>query len=92
MRSPEWICKKNEIACHIRRLFEAYGETELDFDEYLAGVLEHPIDEALQCFRDLVKQLEYLKPQGRANEQRLQGSKQGTKEPHQLQPPFARRT
>lgn len=69
MKSAEWICKKNEIACHIRRMFKVYGEDESFFDEYLAGVLEHDIDKALFCFRDLVKQIEFLKPQGLSNEQ-----------------------
>lgn len=70
MRSPEWICKKNEIAGHIRKIFEATGEDPSYFDEYLAGVLEHDIDAALLCFRDVVKRIEFIKPQGLRNESR----------------------
>lgn len=73
MNSPLWICKKNEIVAHIRRMFKHYGEDEAFFDEYLACVLEHDIDKALECFRDLVKQLPKLPPEGMTHEQRLQG-------------------
>lgn len=60
MPSPLWICKKNEIASHIRKLFVHYGEDESFFNEYLTGVLEHDIDAALRCFRELTSQLEWL--------------------------------
>lgn len=55
MHSPQWICKKNEIACHVRKMFLHYGESMDYFDEYLISVLEYDIDRALECFRSLVK-------------------------------------
>jgi hypothetical protein len=62
MPSPIWICKKNEIAGHIRRLFNHYGESPEYFDEYLNDVLKHDIDAALDCSRDLVRTIPYQKP------------------------------
>lgn len=54
-QSPQWICKKNEIACHIKKMFLHYGEPMDYFDEYLSSVLEYDIDQALECFRSLIK-------------------------------------
>lgn len=90
MKSPEWICKKNEIRCHILRLFKAYGEDQTYFDEYFAGVLEHDIDAALMCFRDLVKQLEFFK--GSSNGREAKGINTKTEQGYKLRAPFNRRT
>lgn len=62
MKSAIWICKKNEIACHIRKLFIHYGEDMDYFEEYLNGVMQHNVDDALNCFRELVKTTEWAKP------------------------------
>lgn len=61
-RSPDWICKKNEIACHVKTLFEAHNEDPAYFDEYMRELLTKDIDKVLECFRDLVRQLEWIKP------------------------------
>jgi hypothetical protein len=70
MKSTEWICKKNEIICHVKKLFLIYQEDQSYFDEYLNNVLEYDINTALLCFRDLVKQVEFLYPQGLRDEKR----------------------
>ncbi len=57
MKSAIWICKKNEIACHIRKLFQHYGEDMDYFEEYLSDVMKHDANQALECFRELVKQI-----------------------------------
>lgn len=59
--STEWICKKNEIISHIRWHFEHYGENPDYMAEYVEGVLKFDIDQALECFRSLVKNLEFFK-------------------------------
>jgi hypothetical protein len=64
-----------EIESHIRKLFRIYEEDEDFFEEYVAGVLEHEIDNALECFRDLVKQAQILKPKEWENEQRMEREK-----------------
>lgn len=95
MSSPLWICKKNEIVCHVKRLFEYYEEDLSFFDEYLDGVLKHDIDEALRCFRDLVKQLDYLPRKEPKDGERLQGMSTkftSPQRPRQFQPTYRRRT
>ena len=69
LRSPSWICKKNEIASHIRFYFEHYGEDLNYFDEYLTDVLKFDIDKALDCWRSLSKNLEFYKRERIKNEQ-----------------------
>lgn len=65
MKSAIWICKKNEIACHIRKLFMHFGEDMGYFEEYLNYVMQHPADDALECFREVVKLTEGKEPYGR---------------------------
>lgn len=67
MKSPDWICKKNEITCHIKHLFQFYGEEMNYFDAYLQDVLQHDIDKSLYCFRNIVKQIEPFKPKEGSN-------------------------
>lgn len=69
MPSPLWICKKNEIASHIRKLFVHYDEDPTYFDEYLNDVLQHDIDAALRCFRDLTSQMDWLTKAKPANKE-----------------------
>lgn len=58
-------------------------------------MLKHDINQSLKCFRDLVEQLEWLKPIGKKNEQRLQGmqiKRTDFKRSSKLQPIDPRRT
>lgn len=41
-------------------MFDHFGENDAFFDEYLNSVLAWETDKALDCFRDLAKQLKYL--------------------------------
>jgi hypothetical protein len=82
MKSPLWLCKKLEIECHLKKLFFHYGESMEYYDEYLNDVLQKDIDEALECFRSLVRHLNYLpEPKRKEDVQKLQGL--------QYRPPFA---
>lgn len=60
--SPESLGKTVEIMAHISKLFDFYGENEAFFDEYVEGVLSLNLDKSLICFRDLVKQMDWMTP------------------------------
>lgn len=62
MKSAIWICKKNEIACHIRKLFMHFNEDMDYFEEYLNDVMENNVDNVLECFRDIVRNMHLIKP------------------------------
>lgn len=77
------LYKIQEIMSHISSLFDHYKENDAYFDEYLNGVLEHDLDKALSCFRDLINYL----PRKRKNEQSVQKtSKKGINKPSKLCP------
>lgn len=61
-----------EIRTHVRHMFEYYGEDMGYFEEYMVGVLEHPLQAALECFRDLVK---YIPINGKRNKYVQKSSK-----------------
>lgn len=90
MNSAEWICCKNEISGHIKKLFAFYQEDLTYFDEYLSDVLKCDIQKSLVCFRDLVNQLNALKPQGSGHDRAKDSYPTKTKESYKLHPAFSR--
>ncbi len=70
--SPDDFFVVEEIRTHVRQMFEHYGEDMGYFEEYMRGVLEHPLQEALDCFRDLTRYLP-SQPKGGQDVQQLQG-------------------
>lgn len=61
MPSPIWICKKNEILCHLRSLFKFYGEDINYIDKYLNDILKFDINDSLLAVRDLVRHIHFQK-------------------------------
>lgn len=59
-----WIAKKNELAVLIKRISDHYGGDEVEWlREYFKEVLDAHADDinvALECFRDLERQLQYV--------------------------------
>lgn len=55
------MVKINEIMTHIGKLFDHFAEDGNMFDEYCDHVLAQDLDKALLCFRDLVRQTEFVK-------------------------------
>lgn len=73
MSEAELFVKKMELKSHIRSLFNHYGECDLDFVEYVDGVLSHGIESALICFRDLAKKMVESNGKDSENANRLPG-------------------
>ena len=78
--SIDELCKIREIMIHVSKIFEHYAEDPDYFDEYMDNVLKFDINSALTCFRDVVKQLEWMKRLGEKNDQRQGLSSKKTKE------------
>ena len=67
--NPHEYVKVKMLTGYVMQVFKAYGQDKSYFNEYMNELSKQDIDEALECFRALIKNL----PKEGCYEQRLQG-------------------